>query len=414
MNAYYAAMRDEYIAFARKTVSFRSLPGEEKPLADFFLKEFEKLGVEAFRDGAGNVLAVLRGAGGGPNVMLNGHLDIVPEGERKHWEPYDPYDARLVDGELIGRGLADLKGGLCVQYFAFRQFALAARRGVRPPGNLLFALVVMEEPAESMGTEYLFEVTLKELNLSCDLVYLSEPTSGDLALGHRGKVELVVEVQGRTAHSSEPRQGVNAVEKAIPVLNAVFDGFGDPPDSHPLLGESSMTVTDVEVLPGGLSVIPDVCRIYVDRRYLPPRTTGDCIAQIEAFLQRQRMKDPAFSAKVYPRTTLRTCYTGYAKEMERKHPAWITEREHPFVQKSFEALEEIGQNPQEKYWKFGTDGSVTRGVFGIPTIGYSMAEERWAHQPKERVSVDAMLACIEGYAAMLCRIYGLNRKDIEI
>lgn len=414
MNAYYAAMRDEYIAFARKVTAFRSLPGEEKPLADFFLKEFEKLGVETFRDGAGNVLAILRGEGSGPNVMLNGHLDIVPEGELSHWAPYDPYDAALVDGELIGRGLSDLKGGLCAQFFAFRQFALAAKRGVKMPGHLLFALVVMEEPAESMGTEYLFDVTLKELNLPVDLVYLSEPTSGDLALGHRGKVELVVEVHGRAAHSSQPKEGINAVEKAIPVLNAVFDGFGDPVETHPLLGETSMTVTDVEVFPGGLSVIPDLCKIYVDRRYLPPRTTRDCIDQIEAFLQRQRLRDPEFSGKVYPRTTLRTCYTGYQKEMERKHPAWVTEREHPFVLSSFEALREIGQNPSEKYWKFGTDGSVTKGVHGVPTIGYSMAEERWAHQPKERVNVEAMLRCVEGYAAMLCRIYNIHRKDIEI
>lgn len=414
MDAFYAAMRDEYIEFAKKVTAFRSLPGEEKPLADFFLKEFEKLGVEAFRDGAGNVLAVLRGTGGGPNVMLNGHLDIVPEGELSNWAPYDPFDATLVDGELIGRGLSDLKGGLCAQFFAFRQFVLAAKQGRRMPGNLLFALVTMEEPAESMGTEYLFDVTLKELNLSCDLVYLSEPTSGDLALGHRGKVELVVDVFGRTAHSSQPKEGISAVEKAIPVLNAVFDGFGDPPDVHPLLGESSMTVTDMEVRPGGLSVIPDLCRIYVDRRYLPPKTTADCIAQIEAFLQRQKMRDPEFSAKVYPRTTQRTCYTGYQKEMERKHPAWITEKDHPFVVQSFEALRQIGQNPSEKYWKFGTDGSITKGAHGIPTIGYSTAEERWAHQPKERVNVDAMLSCIEGYAAMLCAVYGVSTRDIQV
>lgn len=413
MDAFYAAMQDEFIEFAKKVTSFRSYPGEEKPLADFFLKEFEKMGAEAFRDGAGNIVAVLRGSGGGPNVMLNGHLDIVPEGELKNWEPYSPFEAELANGELIGRGLADLKGGLCAQFFAFRQFVRAAKRGVRLSGDLIFALVTMEEPAESMGTEYLFDVTMEELGLTCDLVYLSEPTSGDLALGHRGKVELVVDVFGRTAHSSQPKQGISAVEKAIPVLNAVFDAFGDPPDIHPLLGESSMTVTDMEVRPGGLSVIPDLCRIYVDRRYLPPKTTADCIGQIEAFIQRQKIRDPEFSARVYPRTTTRTCYTGYTKDMERKHPAWITERDNPFVEASFKALREIGQNPQEKYWKFGTDGSITKGARNIPTIGYSTAEERWAHQPKERVNVEGMLSCIEGYAAMLCGVYGLQLKEIR-
>lgn len=413
MDAFYAVMKDEFVAFAKKVTSFRSYPGEEKPLADFFLREFEKMGAEAFRDGAGNVVAILRGSGGGPNVMLNGHLDIVPEGELKNWEPYSPFEAELENGELIGRGLADLKGGLCAQFFAFRQFVRAAKRGMKLFGDLIFTLVTMEEPAESMGMEYLFDITMKELDLKCDLVYLSEPTSGDLALGHRGKVELVVDVFGRTAHSSQPKLGVSAVEKAIPMLNAVFDAFGDPPDIHPLLGESSMTVTDLEVRPGGLSVIPDLCRIYVDRRYLPPKTTADCVEQIEAFIQRQKIRDPEFSAKVYPRTTKRTCYTGYTKDMERKHPAWITERDDPFVEASFKALKEIGQDPKEKYWKFGTDGSITKGAHNIPTIGYSTAEERWAHQPKERVNVDGMLSCIEGYAAMLCGVYGVPLKEIR-
>jgi len=412
MRAYFSGLKEEYVSFAKKTVSFRSYPGEEKPLADFFLDAFEKMGVEAFRDGAGNVIAVLKGEGGGPNVMLNGHLDIVPEGDLKNWAPFDPFSAELDGDELVGRGLSDLKGGLCAQFFAFREFARLAKKGKKLPGDLIFALVTMEEPAESMGTEYLFDVTMKERGLTCDAVYLSEPTSGDLALGHRGKVELVVDVFGRTAHSSQPKQGISAVEKALPLLSAVFDAFGEPADAHPLLGESSMTVTDLEIKPGGLSVVPDLCRVYVDRRYVPPKTTADCVAQIERFIAARSEKDPEFSAKVYPRATKRTCYTGYTKEMERKHPVWITDREDPFVQASFKALREIGQDPAEKYWKFGTDGSITKGACGIPTIGYSMAEERWAHQPKERVNVDRMLLCVEGYCAMLCALYGLPLSEI--
>ncbi len=83
------------------------------------------------------------------------------------------------------------------------------------------------------------------------------------------------------------------------------------------------------------------------------------------------------------------------------------------METSFKALREIGQNPQEKYWKFGTDGSITKGARNIPTIGYSTAEERWAHQPKERVNVDGMLSCIEGYAAMLCGVYGVSLKEFR-
>ena len=73
--------RDGYVDYMKKLVSIKSLTCKEGDLANFLLEDFKELGVdEAFIDGAGNVVAIVRGAGKGPNVLLNGHLDAVPEG----------------------------------------------------------------------------------------------------------------------------------------------------------------------------------------------------------------------------------------------------------------------------------------------------------------------------------------------
>ena len=76
-------------------------------------------------------------------------------------------------------------------------------------------------------------------------------------------------------------------------------------------------------------------------------------------------------------------------------------------------MNSIGQNPAEKYWKFGTDGSMTCSIHHIPTIGYSGAEEKWAHQPKEHVSIDEMVKTYEGYIAILAEIYGLDVSNFN-
>ncbi len=79
----------------------------------------------------------------------------------------------------------------------------------------------------------------------------------------------------------------------------------------------------------------------------------------------------------------------------------MTARDHEYVEKAFKALRSIGQNPAEKYWKFGTDGSMSAGIYEVPTIGYSGAEEKWAHQPNEKVNIDEMLKTLKAYIAML-------------
>ena len=116
-----AAIKDDLVQFTQEIVRIPSVTGEEGDVAKAVLAKLEEIGVDdAWIDGIGNVIGVLRGTGKGPNVMLNTHLDIVPAGRRENWE-YDPYGAEIdQDGNIFGRGTVDIKGGTAAHIFTMK------------------------------------------------------------------------------------------------------------------------------------------------------------------------------------------------------------------------------------------------------------------------------------------------------
>ena len=404
----------EYVNFLKDIIAIPSPTGREGELADFIKKKFIENNItECFTDRCGNLIAVLKGSGKGPDIMLNGHLDTVPPGKAEEWTPYDPYKAVIdSDNNIYGRGSCDMKGGLAVLFFVMLYYRKRIEEGLELPGDLIFSAVVHEEAAEMLGMEYLLEKTLPENNLKSDLVLLAEPTNGDLAIGQRGKIELVIRTKGKTAHSSDPKAGINALEKMIPVLEYIFREMPQTMTSDPAFGEGTVTVTDCKVSPGALSVIPDECEISVDRRYMPDESIDSLLTEFENLFSGLREKDSDFRASVTPRHFNETSYTGYSKEIKKYHPPWIMDTDNTFVVKSLEAVRSTGQDPAVKYWKSGCDGSMSCGIHKIPTIGYSWGEEKWVHKPQERVNIDRMIMTYNGYIAIVRSVMDLKQDRI--
>ncbi len=403
-------IQKEAIEFTQEMIKIPSFTGEEGELAKIILNKLEEFDIDnAFVDGIGNVVGVVRGQENGANILLNGHLDVVPAGNINNWHPYDPFGAEIDDkGNIHGRGAADLKGGLSVQLFIMKLLKLLKDRGASFKGNLIFSAVVHEEAAEMFGMEYLCKKTFPDKKLGCDLVFLCEPTGLNIVLGQRGKVEIVIKTKGRTAHSSIPWAGINALEKMMPVLDHIFKNMSNKMSKHPLLGDSSVTVTNLVCRPGALSTIPDECEISIDRRYMPGESVEGLLEEFEHLVSKIKKDDPQFEATVCARKLVERSYTGYKKEVQKYHPPWITDEGHPLVQKTLLALRKIGQNPEIKYWKFGTDGSMTSGLMGIPTVGYSGTEESYAHTPEEMVNIEMMMQSLEGYFSIISELMELE------
>ncbi len=428
LRSYVELFTDDMLEFAVKLVQTPSESGNEKAVADLYIDEMVKLGYDrVFRDEYGNVVGVVEGAQDGPSLMFNSHMDHVGAGDRSNWLGYDPFGgARDIcevdnrDGTAVelaecihGRGASDVKGGAAVQIYAGGILARMKKEGGVFPGRFIFTGVVLEEPAEMAGMLYLINRTFPKEGLSYHAMISSEATSLKLYCGHRGRVELLVTVYGRTAHGSAPWLGINAVYKAIPLIGKIRDELDPSLGSDPELGKAAATVTVISCSPGALSIIPDQCFVSIDRRLIPGETADDAIRQIKTIIDGLAAEDPEFRADVVIKSVKERSYTGVETIADKYMSSWKFDVEHPVIQAAAGALKDIGQKVEYGYWNFGTDASKTAGIDDRITFGYSPMQEQYAHTPYDKVRTDYMVKALEGNAAIYLRLAQCSRDDFD-
>ena len=404
----------DMVAFGQKLVQTPSISGTEKALADLDLAEMKKLGYdEMFRDAHGNIVGIVKGTEPGPTIMYNSHMDHVSPGDAANWQGYDPYggliDVCIVDTQakqpdeaecIHGRGASDVKCGEAVQIYAGGLLVKLREKGFPIKGNFMFTGVVQEEPAEMVGMLHLVDKTFPEKGLTYDAMVSSEATSLKLYCGHRGRVEMLVTVYGRTSHGSAPWLGINAIYKAIPLITRIKDELYPALPTDADLGQASISLNIIECSPGALSIVPDKCMLSLDRRTLPGETAEMAMAQIQEIIDDLASKDPDFKADVVVKTAVETSYTGLAYDVAKVMNPWKISLEHDFVKATAAALESLGQAVQYGYWDFGTDASKTCGIDRKPTIGYSPMQEQYAHTPYDKCRTDFMKTALEGNVAI--------------
>lgn len=404
----------DMLAFGQKLVQTPSISGTEKALADLDMVEMQKLGYdEVFRDTHGNVVGLIRGTEPGPTIMYNSHMDHVSPGDAANWQGYDPYgglidvckvdtqDKKTDEAECIhGRGASDVKCGEAVQIYAGGLIVKLREKGFPIKGTFMFTGVVQEEPAEMVGMLHLVDKTLPEKGLNYDAMVSSEATSLKLYCGHRGRVEMLITVYGRTSHGSAPWLGVNAIYKAIPLINRIKDELYPSLPKDPDLGQASVSLNIIECSPGALSIVPDKCMLSLDRRTLPGETAAFAMTQIQEIIDDLASKDPEFKADVVVKSAVETSYTGLSYEAVKEMSPWKISKEHSFVKATAVALESVGQAVKYGYWDFGTDASKTCGMDRKPTIGYSPMQEQYAHTPYDKCRTDFMKTALIGNAAI--------------
>lgn len=428
LNQMAADMKPDLVAFTQKLVQTPSISGEEGPLTELLMAEMEKLGYdEYFRDDQGNIIGLVKGTEEGPTIMYNSHMDHVAPGDPANWEGYDPYGAELdvcdVDKQdkdgtekaecIHGRAASDVKAGEASQIYAGGLLAKLKKEGVGFKGTFMFTGVVQEEPAEMVGMIHLVDKTLPAKGLTYDAMVSSEATSMKLYLGHRGRVEMLVTVYGRTSHGSAPWLGINSIYKAMPLIGKIKDELYPSLPEDPMLGKASISLNIIECSPGALSIVPDQTFLSLDRRMIPGETAETAVAEIQAIIDELAAADPEFRADVKVKTAVEKSYTGMEYEVEKNMFPWKTAQDHPFVQAAAAALTEVGQEVKYGRWDFGTDGSKTAGIDRKPTIGYSPMQEQYAHTPFDKVRTDFLEKSVAGNAAIFLKVVEAGPEAYE-
>lgn len=379
--------------FLSRLVATPSLSGQEAAVARQVADEMRNCGFPDVRcDRIGNIVGRY-GRPGGPVLLLNAHMDTVDVADPDAWR-HDPFGAEIQDGQLFGRGSADMKGALAAMVHGI---GLLCQQAIDLPGEVIVAAVVQEEPTEGMA----MRVLVQEEGVRPDWVILGEPTNLQLARGQRGRMELHVTVFGRSAHASSPEAGENALANAARLIFGL-ELQNASLMSDPVLGKATLAVTGIDTLTASRNAIPDRCDLIIDRRLTLGETLARALAEIEAVMQRERVR-----GKVETGAYRSLSYTGYECTGPEVYPAWLLPADHPLLQQSQAAIERsLGRRPTVGIWAFSTDGVYTMGEAGIPTLGFGPGDARLAHTSDESIPLGDVHLAAAAYAALAVDLLG--------
>jgi len=229
-------------------------------------------------DGPTENMVAIRGSGS-PHFGFAGHLDVVPAGDG--WTG-DPFDARIEDGQLIGRGANDMKSAIAA-------FVAAVGRIDQQSGTLSFLITGDEEGYATYGTPRIID-WLNERSIRPDMILIGEPTSvnrlGDtVKIGRRGSVNMWIEVPGTQGHVAYPHRADNPVPGLARVV-AALDGvhLDDGTDAFP---PSNLEFTAVSTPTNASNLIPGSATAQLNIRFNNLQRGADLVAMVEEIAERE-------------------------------------------------------------------------------------------------------------------------------
>ncbi|HEX3444268.1 MAG TPA: ArgE/DapE family deacylase [Chthoniobacterales bacterium] len=370
-----------------------------EPDADALLEKYKgRPGAQLGRNfrGRPNLAGTLHGSGGGKSILLTGHIDVVPAGERTDWR-YGPF-AGVREGETIhGRGAVDMKAGV-----ASMLAAAEILRDLNVPlrGDMLFATVVDEEIG-GMGA-----LAMADRGYRADAGILTEPTGNRISPVCHGILwgKILIDGIGGHAELKARHWDAGGPVDAIRLMRFVLDGIDvlnerwrtDPEKNHPLMELSNQIIVTQVRAGEHPSSTAGRAEIIIDVQYLPSEKDTDGVGgavkrEVEAYLAKLAQVDP-WLAQHPPR--VEWILDADCAEVKPDHPIIdtfakaCTETSHPF-----------------QLWGMGahTDMGIPTDLAKTPTINFGPGDPSQAHQPNEHVLIDDLVTCTKVIALVVAR-----------
>jgi len=316
------------------------------------------------------------------SILFNGHIDHMPAENEDGWN-IPPLEPQVIGDRITGLGVADMKAGLMASTMAV---ALLKDAGIDLPVTVKYASVCDEEGGGNGS------LCAAISGVKADAVVVCEPTDYELIAAHMGWVFFQIEVEGIAVHSGLKLAGVNAIEKAGKLMQAIheLEHRWLLRYKHPLLPPPS---SNVGVIYGGEagSTIPDYCCFKTCVHYLPGLMSHEQVV------------------KEYTDAILRCCE---GDEWLRDHKPKITiyqtgnpfemDLEHPFVYAFREGYKKaVGKDVKIAGSPAGCDSRTWYNIAKCPTLQYGPGSLEQCHTVNEYVTVDQYLDAIKIYANLI-------------
>ena len=344
--------------------------------------------VEEVEPGRENLVATLDSGRPGPCLMLEGHTDVVSEGDRARWTR-DPFGGEIVDGKLYGRGSCDMKAGLAVALVTAKAFHAA---GVPWTGKIRLGLVCDEEGMMA-GIKHFIRAGHADDVTAC---LVPEPEENQLCLSMKGAIRAEVRVRGKMAHGAMPLAGINPNPRLARIILA-FEGFEEEEKRRcgcdPFLGLPSITFTVLQSPPPGspaqLNVMPGEAVGYVDIRTTLAQEHGIVRDRLREILRSLAAEDADFQADI---------------EFIEDRPVVGIPKEERIARVAAEAyLDVTGRPPVYNGVPGATDGTFLSAWKGIPCLVNGPGPRHIPHQADEYVGVGEMEECARIYVVTVAR-----------
>jgi acetylornithine deacetylase len=372
--------RDYVVRLLKKLIEIESVNPRveggtgEAEISNFIADHLESVGMEVYTqdvvDDRFNVIGILRGRGGGRSLMMNGHTDTVGV-KGMTIEPFKPF---IEDDHMHGRGACDMKGPLAGMIAAVKALV---NSGVKLRGDLLISAVVDEE-YESVGTERLIR------EYRSDAVIVGEPTNLQIGIAHKGFVWLEIETRGKAAHGSVPEKGIDAIAKMAKIISRLprlEKAYAEK--RHNLVGFPKIHTSMIE---GGSewSIVPDSCRLKLERRTVPGETSSMVVDELDRILDELSTEDPMLSAEI--------------KKVFERPPMEIAPSE-AIVKKLRLAVREIKRSePRIVGEPFWTDAALFVNNAAIPACLFGPGDVGLAHSADEFIKISDVVDSAKIYA----------------
>lgn len=384
------------VDFLMDMVRLPSPSCQEKEVVLRIKQEMEKVGFDEVRiDGLGNVIGRI---GDGSRIMaFDAHIDTVGTGDLNAWQGGGPFEPRVEEGNVWGRGTADQEGGMASMVYAGK---IIKELKLNEKFTLFFTGTVMEEDCDGLCWQYL----IKEEKIKPELVVITEPTNMNIYRGHRGRMEIRINFFGRSCHGSAPERGDNAIYKASRCALEI-EKLNERLKVDPFLGKGTVTVSQVTSSSPSLCAVADGATLHLDRRLTLGETKESALAEVAEAARKAGLKEEDFKAEVLQYQE--KSYTGIVYPTEKYYPTWALPEDSPYLKQAVEAYKgAFDREPLVDKWTFSTNGVATAGMFGIPTLGLGPGNEVHAHAPNERCPVEHLSGAAAFYASLVARMNG--------
>ncbi len=351
--------------------------GAEAAMAALFARQMKDAGLSVqsheVAPGRRNVWGLRKGAGGGPTILLAGHMDTVGV------DGFDDPFSGTLDGDLIyGRGSCDMKAGLAAYLEVVR---CLDRDGITLTGDLIVAGVIDEEYAMIGSQDF------GKNGPHYDVAIVAEPSSLAVCPAHKGQICTTIRTRGKAAHSSMPSAGRNAIFHMTTILNHLqvyaADLAGRPAD--PMCGQPSFSVG---VIRGGQDActVPDQCSIDIDRRIIPGETVEQVMSELQQILDRARHDEPDLDASLD------------APFMQQ--PPLNTPHTHPLIEAMVGAVENVRGRADIAAFPGSTDAPN----FRCPAVICGAGELAQCHAPGEHIAVSEIEDAVRIYVETILKL----------